>query len=249
MSLFFSQYQRNRDYDNQRPRQSPRDRRNGEYDSRWNDENGRQGSDEKKIIDVKDSNNFAPKADRYFIVKCNNYKNLEIAMSRGIWATTKSNERKLDRAYGDGGNVYLIFSIQGSGNFQGYAKMVSEVTEKICSDFGSVNLGGTFSIQWICKGDIPFQFTQELTNPWNENKKVQISRDGQELEPSVGAALCSLWDQVGQPLAMQQQQLTPGAEYQVDAIPGMQTAQLDPAQAYAVVEGQPQAQVCQLIVL
>ena len=30
-------------------------------------------------------------------------------------------------------------------------------------------------------------------NPWNDNKKVQISRDAQEVEPKVGQALVDLW--------------------------------------------------------
>ena len=167
-------------------------------------------------------------------------------MSRGIWATTKSNEKKLDRAYREGGAVYLVFSIQGSGSFQGYAKMVSEVTKEICADFSSSNLGGTFAIQWICKGDIPFQFTQELTNPWNENKKVQISRDSQELEPSVGAALCSLWNQLEQPYRVQQPQqqaVSSGVEYQVEPLVTLPQGQLDPTQGYAVIDGQAPAQV------
>ena len=190
--------------------------------------------------------NYPARTDRYFIVKCNNYKNLEIAMSRGIWATTKSNERKLDRAFRDCGDVILIFSIQGSGSFQGYAKMVSEVTAETCADFGSSNLGGTFAIQWICKGGIPFQFTQELTNPWNENKKVQISRDSQELEPSVGAALCSLWNQLEQPCSMSpvpQQAVQSGVDFQVEPIAPLPQPQVDPTQAYAVIDGPTQGQV------
>ena len=36
---------------------------------------------------------------RYFVMKCNNYKNLEISMQRGIWATTPANEKKLNKAF------------------------------------------------------------------------------------------------------------------------------------------------------
>lgn len=197
---------------------------------------------EEENIKERQGGDGSARRDRYFIVKCNNYKNLEIAMSRGIWATTRSNEKKLDRAYREGATVYLIFSIQGSGSFQGYAKMISEVSNEMCPDFGSSNLGGIFSIQWICKGDIPFHFTQDLTNPWNENKKVQISRDSQELEPSVGAALCALWNQLEQPYNFQQSQeqaVPSGVEYQGEQIVTLQQAQ----QAYAVMDGQTQAQV------
>ena len=242
--FFLSTAQRGRDYDYQRPKHMSRDRRFGkENERRRNEERDAQANAQNEEDPENNDGNMA-KVDRYFIVKCNNYKNLEIAMSRGIWATTKSNEKKLDRAYRDGGSIYLIFSIQGSGHFQGYAKMVSKVTDKPCSDFGSINLGGTFSVQWIQKGDLPFQFTQELTNPWNENKKVQISRDGQELEPSVGAALCSLWNQFGQPMGMNPQPTgQPGVDYQMEPLMSIPQTQLESPTPYAVMDGQPQAQV------
>ena len=220
----------------------------------YDNESGRNGVDdadrgcagEEEYIQEGRGKDGSTRRDHYFIVKCNNYKNLDIAMSRGIWATTRSNEKKLDRAYREGSTVFLIFSIQGSGCFQGYAKMVSEVSNEAYPEFGSSNLGGIFAIQWICKGDIPFQFTQDLTNPWNENKKVQISRDSQELEPSVGAALCSLWNQMEQPYDVQQPQVPPVAsriEYQEEPLVALSQAQLDPPQAYAVMDGQAQPQV------
>ena len=44
-----------------------------------------------------------------------------------------------------------------------------------------------------CRGEVAFLHTLHLKNPWNENKPVKISRDGQEVEPAVGEQLCRLW--------------------------------------------------------
>lgn len=55
---------------------------------------------------------------RYFIMKSSNLRNLEISQQKGIWSTTPSNERKLNRAFWESSVVYLIFSVQGSGHFQ-----------------------------------------------------------------------------------------------------------------------------------
>ena len=157
------------------------------------------------------------KGRRYFIVKCNNEKNLEISMNKGIWATTKGNEKKLDRAFHESEDVFLIFSIQGSGHFQGFARMTSGVTDRHAPEFGSANLGGTFSVEWIHREDIAFQHTHHLTNPWNENKKVQISRDGQELEPTVGDKLCCLWEQMlppSSPTGPPAQPVSPNQQHQ-----------------------------------
>lgn len=63
---------------------------------------------------------------------------------------------------------------------QGYAHMTSVVSEEeSCQDWGLMGLGGAFGVEWIHKENLPFQCTQHILNPWNDNKKVQISRDGQ----------------------------------------------------------------------
>ncbi|XP_076443964.1 3'-5' RNA helicase YTHDC2-like [Babylonia areolata] len=131
---------------------------------------------------------------RYFVMKCNNQKNLDISQSRGIWATSAANDRKINRAFQDGKTVYLIFSVQGSGHFQGYAKMTSEIGRDKSPEFSAPGLSGTFSIEWVKRANVPFMATHHLHNQWNENRKVQVSRDGQELEPFVGDALLKLWD-------------------------------------------------------
>ncbi|CAH1795870.1 unnamed protein product [Owenia fusiformis] len=133
---------------------------------------------------------------RYFVMKSNNHKNLDISYQKRIWATTASNERKLNKAFKDGKTVYLIFSVQGSGHFQGFAKMTSLIGKEKSPDFGAPGLGGCFGIDWVKKANLQFQSAHHLLNPWNENKKVQVSRDGQEIEPQVGGELCKLWDKL-----------------------------------------------------
>ncbi|XP_062370044.1 3'-5' RNA helicase YTHDC2-like isoform X3 [Cinclus cinclus] len=133
---------------------------------------------------------------RYFIMKSSNLQNIEISQQKGIWSTTPNNERKLNGAFWESSMVYLIFSVQGSGHFQGFARMGSSIGCEKSQDWGSAGFGGVFKVEWIRKESIPFQFAHHLLNPWNDNKKVQISRDGQELEPHVGEQLLQLWDHI-----------------------------------------------------
>ncbi|XP_032531141.1 3'-5' RNA helicase YTHDC2 isoform X1 [Chiroxiphia lanceolata] len=133
---------------------------------------------------------------RYFIMKSSNLQNIDISQQKGIWSTTPSNERKLNGAFWESSIVYLIFSVQGSGHFQGFARMDSAIGYEKSQDWGSAGFGGVFKVEWIRKESIPFQFAHHLLNPWNDNKKVQISRDGQELEPQVGEQLLQLWDHI-----------------------------------------------------
>ncbi|KFP71342.1 putative ATP-dependent RNA helicase YTHDC2, partial [Acanthisitta chloris] len=133
---------------------------------------------------------------RYFIMKSSNMQNLVISQQKGMWSTTPSNERKLNSAFWESSRVYLIFSVQGSGHFQGFARMCSDIGCEKSQDWGSASFGGVFQVEWIRKESIPFQFAHHLVNPWNDNKKVQMSRDGQELEPQVGEQLLQLWDSI-----------------------------------------------------
>ncbi|XP_024120086.1 3'-5' RNA helicase YTHDC2 isoform X2 [Oryzias melastigma] len=133
---------------------------------------------------------------RYFIMKSSNMRNLEISQQKDIWSTSPTNESKLTKAFNCNSFVILIFSVQGSGHFQGYARMTSAVHLENGQDWGFVGLGGVFSVEWIHKENLSFQYTQHILNPWNDNKKVQISRDGQELEPQAGHQLLMLWDRV-----------------------------------------------------
>ncbi|XP_057292313.1 3'-5' RNA helicase YTHDC2-like [Hydractinia symbiolongicarpus] len=169
-----------------RRRYPPRQQRRRHFSDEKSSDNDDAGSEE--IGEQK------RRSKRFFILKCNNDRNMTISFERNIWATTKNNEKKLDRAFRESDSVYLIFSVQGSGHFQGVAKMKTNISNRFCDDFGSSNLGGVFDVEWISKEDIAFQHTQHLTNPWNDNKKVQISRDAQEVEPSVGEQLCKLWE-------------------------------------------------------
>ncbi|KAJ8338689.1 hypothetical protein SKAU_G00354750 [Synaphobranchus kaupii] len=144
---------------------------------------------------------------RYFIMKSSNLRNIEISQQKGIWSTTPSSEIKLNRAFQESGTVYLIFSVKGSGHFQGYARMSSDIGPEQCQDWGFTGLGGVFKVEWIHKESLPFQLSQQLFNPWNDNKKVQISRDGQELEPQAGGQLLQLWDRLS------------GKQLEVDSVP------------------------------
>ncbi|NXL85386.1 YTDC2 helicase, partial [Alectura lathami] len=110
---------------------------------------------------------------RYFIMKSSNLHNLDISQQKGIWSTTPSNERKLNKAFRESVMVYLIFSVQGSGHFQGFARMSSEIGSEQSQCWGSPGLGGVFKVDWIRKQSIPFWSAQHLLNPWNDNKKVQ----------------------------------------------------------------------------
>ena len=54
--------------------------------------------------------------------------------------------------------------------------------------------GRPFRVDWIRTTPLPFIRTRHLRNPWNHGREVKVSRDGTELEPSIGRQLLEEWD-------------------------------------------------------
>jgi RNA recognition motif-containing protein len=57
--------------------------------------------------------------------------------------------------------------------------------------------GQPFRIEWLETRPLPFQNVRRLRNPWRDNRQVKVSRDGTELEPSVGRQLLEEWSKIG----------------------------------------------------
>jgi hypothetical protein len=55
-----------------------------------------------------------------------------------------------------------------------------------------------FRVQWLSHQLLPFYRIQHVNNPWNNDRAIQISRDGTELEPSIGGWLISEWNKLAQ---------------------------------------------------
>lgn len=136
---------------------------------------------------------------RYFIIKSLNHENIQLSFQKGIWATQLMNEPILEEAFNKCRKVILIFSVNSSGFFQGYAQMTSSVgrrRENVWTQGTGANnpWGRSFRVKWLRLSNLPFHKTIHLKNPWNEYKPVKISRDCQELSPEIGEALCQLID-------------------------------------------------------
>ncbi|KAL2635790.1 hypothetical protein R1flu_007269 [Riccia fluitans] len=136
---------------------------------------------------------------RYFIIKSLNHHNIVKSIENGIWATQAMNEPVLNEAYETSKRVLLIFSVNMSGHFQGYAQMASPIGRRRANVWtegneGANPWGGSFRVEWLRLHDLPFQKTVHLKNPLNFFKPVKISRDCQELTQEIGDELCGLID-------------------------------------------------------
>ncbi|VDN98917.1 unnamed protein product [Rodentolepis nana] len=133
---------------------------------------------------------------KYFLIKSNNYENVVIAKENNAWSTPVGNEHRLNKAFDESNNVILIFSVRESGKFQGFARIASPPDSRLKINWvlpprmNPDMLSHPFRLDWIIKHELPFNNVAHLTNSWNEGKPVKIGRDGQEIEPVCGQALC-----------------------------------------------------------
>ena len=64
---------------------------------------------------------------------------------------------------------------------------------------GEDSWGDCFAVEWISTRKLPFNRTRQIRNPWNHDREVKVSRDGTELEPTVGQKLLDEWHKLSEP--------------------------------------------------
>ena len=63
---------------------------------------------------------------------------------------------------------------------------------------GEDSWGDCFAVEWISTQKLPFNRTRQIRNPWNHDREVKVSRDGTELEPTVGQKLLDEWQKLSE---------------------------------------------------
>ena len=122
-------------------------------------------------------------ATRYFIIKATQHTALDVSMDTGLWQFGNQTEKKVNRSVKNGSETLLVFSVQGSGHFQGYARFTGIVSNHHVAELQEQSQnsgsGSQYYVQWVKRIDLPFQATKHLVNAYNEDNKVQVSKDGQ----------------------------------------------------------------------
>jgi hypothetical protein len=96
------------------------------------------------------TNLVAPKvSEMFFILESLTLQDLEESVRNGMWTTQSHNEAILNRAFNAAENVYLIFSANRSGEYFGYARMVSPTVRE------AMPAGSALGIQPLVPSDGP----------------------------------------------------------------------------------------------
>ena len=122
---------------------------------------------------------------RFFVIKSYAEDDIHRSIKYDIWTSTEHGNRRLDQAFREQkgkGNIYLLYSVNGSGHFCGVAQMVSEVDfNTVTGVWAQDKWKGSFSVKWIYVKDVPNSQLRHIRLENNENKPVTNSRDTQEV--------------------------------------------------------------------
>jgi len=138
----------------------------------------------------------------FFVIKSFSEEDVHKAIKFNVWSSTKSGNQSLNNAYklakSQGGEVYLLFSSNGSGRFVGVAKMASEVDMEKMFLYWTQDTKwlGMMSIEWLFIKDVPFKEYKDIVIMMKngERRPVSNSRDTQEVPLSDGKKMLEIFD-------------------------------------------------------
>ncbi|TVT99891.1 hypothetical protein EJB05_54702 [Eragrostis curvula] len=117
-----------------------------------------------------------------------------------VWASTPGGNKRLDAAYleakekSNSSLVFLLFSVNTSGQFVGLAEMVGRVDfDKTVEHWQQDKWTGCFPVKWHIVKDIPNGLLKHIILEYNENKPVTNSRDTQEVKLEQGLQVLKIF--------------------------------------------------------
>ncbi|KAA8522655.1 hypothetical protein F0562_009183 [Nyssa sinensis] len=137
---------------------------------------------------------------KFFIIKSFSEDNVHRSIKYNIWASTPLGNRKLDAAYHEAKEmkghcpVFLLFSVNASGQFCGVAEMVGPVDFENDADYWQQDRwSGQFPVQWHIIKDVPNSLFRHILLENNDNKPVTHSRDSQEVNLEKGIEMLKIF--------------------------------------------------------
>ncbi|KAK8542357.1 hypothetical protein V6N12_014955 [Hibiscus sabdariffa] len=137
---------------------------------------------------------------KFFVIKSYSEDNVHKSIKYNVWASTSTGNKKLDAAFHevkekpDSCPVFLLFSVNTSGQFVGVAEMMGPVDfNKTLECWQQDKWTGCFPVKWHIIKDVPNTSLRHITLENNENKPVTNSRDTQEVNFEQGVQILKVF--------------------------------------------------------
>jgi len=126
---------------------------------------------------------------QFYVIKSFSEEDVHKSIKYGLWTSTKSGNYTLNNAFRitsqNGGYVYLFFSTNGSGRFEGLARMKSEVNFSETFSYWTQDnkWTGVFQVEWLLIKDTPFKLFRNISIMMKDGQRKPVcnSRDTQEV--------------------------------------------------------------------
>ncbi|CAI9101033.1 OLC1v1038258C1 [Oldenlandia corymbosa var. corymbosa] len=132
---------------------------------------------------------------KFFVIKSYSEDDVHKSIKYRVWTSTPNGNKKLDAAFKEaqaqekcgGCPVFLLFSVNASGQFVGLAEMTGPVDfDKSLEHWQQDKWTGCFPVKWHFIKDVPNSMLRHIILENNENKPVTNSRDTQEVRLEQG---------------------------------------------------------------
>ncbi|KAK8661313.1 hypothetical protein V6N13_052207 [Hibiscus sabdariffa] len=137
---------------------------------------------------------------KFFVIKSYSEDDVHKSMKYNVWASTPNGNKKLDAAYREANEklddcpIFLLFSVNTSGQFVGLAEMVGPVDfSKSVEYWQQDKWTGHFPMKWHIVKDVPNTLLRHITLKNNENKPVTNSWDTQEVNFEQGMQILQIF--------------------------------------------------------
>ncbi|CAN7000089.1 unnamed protein product [Brassica oleracea var. botrytis] len=166
---------------------------------------GKKTSEDVSLPDSKDYNkeDFSETYSnaKLFVIKSYSEDDIHKSIKYNVWSSTPNGNKKLDAAYNEAKEksngscpVFLMFSVNTSGQFVGLAEMVGPVDFNQTVEYWQQDKWiGCFPVKWHIVKDIPNSSLRHITLENNENKPVTNSRDTQEVTLEQGMKVIKIF--------------------------------------------------------
>ncbi|XP_024980537.1 uncharacterized protein LOC112517364 isoform X2 [Cynara cardunculus var. scolymus] len=134
---------------------------------------------------------------KFYVIKSYSEDDVHKSIKYDVWSSTPNGNKKLDAAFRDADgktNVFLFFSVNGSGQFVGVAEMIGPVDYEKNMDFWQLDKwNGFFPVKWHIVKDIPNTQLRHIILENNDNRPVTYTRDTQEVGMKQGTEMLEIF--------------------------------------------------------
>jgi cleavage and polyadenylation specificity factor subunit 4 len=133
---------------------------------------------------------------KYFIARVADpsYQYLVVSVKKGVWAAPRQMTDQLNDLFHTHDNIFLFFSVDGTANFQGVARISAPVQPTDQGGLAKLDpeLTSIFPVQWLRLCQLPFETVASYVPPLPDGTPAHDAQNYTELSVDAGRTMMEL---------------------------------------------------------